>query len=55
MDRFDTTPAEIVTRLGYDIQTRSRAEAERYLNTAKATFAGEHDPTSGPADVQNGR
>ncbi|ELB89473.1 hypothetical protein Rwratislav_29309 [Rhodococcus wratislaviensis IFP 2016] len=54
MDRFDTTPAEIVTRLGYDIQARSRAEAERYLGLAKATFAAEHDPTAGPADVQNG-
>jgi hypothetical protein len=48
MDRFDTTPAEIV---GYDIQARSRAEAERYLGLAKATFAAEQDPTTGPAEV----
>ncbi|MDI9940328.1 hypothetical protein QM806_33685 [Rhodococcus sp. IEGM 1351] len=48
MGRFETTPAEIVTRLGYDIQARSRAEAERYLGLAKATFAAEQDPT-GPA------
>jgi hypothetical protein len=54
MDRFETPPAEIVTRLGYDIQARSRTEAERYLNTAKATFAAEQDPATGPADVQNG-
>ena len=48
MDRFDTTPAQIVTRLGYDIQARSRAEAERYLSLAEATFAAEHDPPPGP-------
>nr|GLK39688.1 hypothetical protein GCM10017611_65590 [Rhodococcus wratislaviensis] len=54
MTRFDTTPAEILTRLGYDIQARSRGEAERYLGLAKATFAAERDPTAGPADVQNG-
>ncbi|UOT08442.1 hypothetical protein MPY17_39960 (plasmid) [Rhodococcus opacus] len=54
MDRLDTTPAEIVTRLGYDLQARNRAEAEHCLNTAKATFAGEHDPTTGPTEVQNG-
>ncbi|ELB90800.1 hypothetical protein Rwratislav_22612 [Rhodococcus wratislaviensis IFP 2016] len=54
MDRFETTPAEIVTRLGYDIQARSRAEAERYLCLAKAAFAAGQDPATGPADVQNG-
>lgn len=54
MDRFDTTPAEIVTRLGYDIQARSRGEAEHYLNTAKAAFAGEPDPATGLASGQNG-
>ena len=54
IDRFDTTPAEIVTRLGYDLQARSRGEAEHYLNTAKAAFAGEHDPTTGLASGQNG-
>ncbi|MFC9841135.1 hypothetical protein ACFVKB_46430 [Rhodococcus sp. NPDC127530] len=54
MTRFDTTPAEVVTRLGYDIQARSRADAEHYLGLAKATFAAEHDPTAGPTDVQNG-
>jgi hypothetical protein len=56
MDRFDTTPAEVVTRLGcdIDIQARSRTEAERYLGRAKATFAGEYDPTPGPAEVQDG-
>ncbi|GAF45452.1 hypothetical protein RW1_022_00280 [Rhodococcus wratislaviensis NBRC 100605] len=54
IDRFDTTPAEIVTLLGYDLQARSRGEAEHYLNTAKTAFAAEHDPTTGPADVQNG-
>ncbi|WP_257226480.1 hypothetical protein [Rhodococcus opacus] len=36
---------------GYDIQARSRAEAERYLGLAKATFAAEQDPTTGPAEV----
>ncbi|WP_016882032.1 MULTISPECIES: hypothetical protein [unclassified Rhodococcus (in: high G+C Gram-positive bacteria)] len=53
MERFDITPAEIVTRLGYDIQARSRAEAERYLGLARATFAAEQDPATGPVDVPN--
>lgn len=54
MNRFGVTPAEIVTRLGYDIQARSRTEAERYLGTAKADFTGAQDPTAGTAEVGEG-
>ncbi|MFC9557020.1 hypothetical protein ACFTWF_40070 [Rhodococcus sp. NPDC056960] len=52
INRFATTPAEIVTRLGYDIQARSRTEAERHLGTAKAAFTGAHDPMTGTCDIE---